>query len=343
MQAAGAIRPDEWEQWKVERWNNAHNELDTYPMLNTLLNGFRHFRQVDVVENVFFNACCFRSPDLLRFEEFLSMFAVFIGDAMPTLERRARSNDLDSSGSVMTEGLLMHQFALRFGPSSIEVWPRLSNGKFADLRLQHRRKSIYYEATALGIGLFEEKLKLVYSVLSQIYSSYLPPGMSAWIYIDPSKLPLNDTKQLDVNMAISRTNSWMEKLGVFGLLQSTSSASFHIDFRQSYPFFLGKFIEFPIDDCPVISVSITPDITGLAHVASMETFPSAGSVLGGKAFVNHIERKIREEIRSGQREGDQPKYSGRKGIPLAVPSIPQRKFDQDSRLWSHRYFDSGYN
>src|SRR2546427_8636002 len=100
MQAAGAIRPSEWEQWKVDRWNTARNELDTYPLLKNLLNGFQQFRQMDIVENVFFNACCFRSAELRRFEEFLSMFARTLGNKVATLERRARSNDLDNSASI---------------------------------------------------------------------------------------------------------------------------------------------------------------------------------------------------------------------------------------------------
>src|SRR5438552_9983114 len=155
MQAAGAIRPDEWEEWKVDRWNNARHELEYYPLLNNLLNGFQDFKQVDTVENAFFTACCFRSPELGRFEGFLSMFAGTLRKEAATLEIRARSNDLDESGSVMTEGLLMYQFGLRFGPSNVKAWPKLTNGKFADLRLQLDRKLIYYEATALGTGKFE--------------------------------------------------------------------------------------------------------------------------------------------------------------------------------------------
>jgi hypothetical protein len=306
MQAAGAIRPDEWEEWKVKRWNTARDELDNYPLLENLLNGFQQFRQTDMVENVFFNACCFRSLELRRFEEFLSMFEGTLGDEMVTLERRARSNDLDGSASVMTEGLLIHQFALRFGPSNVFVWPKLSNGKFADLRLQRGRKSVYYEATALGTGMFEEKLRTVYSILSQSVSSYLVPRRSAWFSIDTSKLPLNDAKQLDVNMAISQVHSWLDKLGILRLLQSNSRPSVHTDFRQSYPFVFGKFIDFSIEDCPIVSLSITPDTTGMAHFTTLETFPSSGSKLGGKAFVNHIERKIREELRSAQREEERP-------------------------------------
>src|SRR5438309_3818481 len=306
MQAAGSIRPDEWEQWKIERWDTAGSELENYPLLKSLFNGFQEFRQMDVVENVFFNACCFRSSELRKFEEFLSMFARTGSDEVAALEGRIRSNDLDNSASVMTEGLLMHQFGSRFGPSNVIPWPKLSNGKFADLMLRRSGESIYYEATALGTGMFEEKLRIVYSILSQTVSSYLLPGKSAWFSVDPSKLPLNERKQLDVNRAISLTHSWLEKLKIFRLLQSTSKGSVHIHLRQSYPFLLGEFIDFSIDDCPIISMSITPDTTGLAHFTSLETFPSFGSMLGGKAFVNHIEKKIREKLGSGQRERDQP-------------------------------------
>jgi len=163
---------DVLQEWFLENLKVARAVLAEYPLLNSIFQNFKDYERKNYridTKNMVLLLCLPETPKdesierLTAIENAIKRFDILhMTKAMKNdcLAKLTSDNYIDSSTKV-TELEIAYTMANRFGDSSVEIFPELTNGKISDVLLRLNGKEIYFEVDNLGERLFELKIKKI--------------------------------------------------------------------------------------------------------------------------------------------------------------------------------------
>jgi hypothetical protein len=319
------------------RIRDAKATLDKLPILKTLTDEFNSLLTSRRIDNVIFWKCAWaesginRQPDIgalaevTKIEEWLRQLDVL---QWPRAKKDAivakiQSNTIEMSLAGYTEITVAGRLADKFGVSSIEYEPALSQGRFGDVKLDLDGRLIYFEITALNARETERKFSEIFTQLAEYIWARVNRGLCIHIEIDTGVLPVSEGA-IDVAASVglitdfitasNLVSIFVDGFSLHGLkyfsqldaaqslydqklmLQHYSTELFEKIETEPFRSFATSVTPRAFVNCPVVYFWCVPGKNGVVEVAEQEIFPSAVASLEHQAFLRHVVRKLKEEL-----------------------------------------------
>ena len=148
----------------------ARNNLNDYPILQKFANNFAFIPTIPYgkIRNIFFWLASARfSPSrsiLVRFESCLKQLNVegWSQSKKNELKAKITANREDANWAVLTEVQIAAYLTEKFGNARAKYAPTLPNGKKCDASALINRRVVFFEVTAVNVGLVEDVLKRIF-------------------------------------------------------------------------------------------------------------------------------------------------------------------------------------
>ena len=239
---------------------------------------------------------------------------------------KLQSNTLSDSMAGYTEMIVAGHFANKFGCNLVEYEPPLASGGLSDIRLDHDGQPIYIEVTALNTGETERKFGEIFNQVAEYVWSRMHKENIVHIDIDTGVLPSNEGIEVDASVkaiinfvkTVNLVSLFEDKFSLHGLkylaqlgadktlydwkpvLQPYSTELYENSEIEPVHSFLKTVTGRQFVNCPIASFWCIPAKQRAVEVADQEISPSAVSSLERDAFLNHVERRLKEELNQVQ-------------------------------------------
>lgn len=307
------------------------------PILKILVNDFKSIAGFERIYNMIFWKCAWAGGDppdnisateLNRLEDSLRKLDVL---KLPQKKKdriaaKLQSNTLSDSMAGYTEMIVAGHFANKFGCNLVEYEPPLASGGLSDIRLDHDGQPIYIEVTALNTGETERKFGEIFNQVAEYVWSRMHKENIVHIDIDTGVLPSNEGIEVDASVkaiinfvkTVNLVSLFEDKFSLHGLkylaqlgadktlydwkpvLQPYSTELYENSEIEPVHSFLKTVTGRQFVNCPIASFWCIPAKQRAVEVADQEISPSAVSSLERDAFLNHVERRLKEELNQVQ-------------------------------------------
>jgi len=317
----------------------AKSALNKLSILKILVDDFSALEESKTIDNLIFWQCASADgdhPDRLSMAE-LAKLELYLRklDILNWPQRKKdnitaklQSNTLSGSMAGYTEVTIAGYLADRFGSNLVEYEPPLASGGFSDIRLTQGAQPIYIEVTALNTGETERKFGEIFNQVARYIWSQMNEETIVRIEIDTGVLPSDDVG-IDVGSSVSMIIHFLKTTNMISLFDGRLSIHglrylaqlgpdktlydwkpildrYSVELSENSELepthsFLKSVSGKQFVNCPVASFwSIPSRKDRIVEVAGQEISPSPVSSLERVAFLNHVERKLKEELNQMQ-------------------------------------------
>lgn len=333
---AGEEAYSEYLRGRVKEAKAALNKL---PILRILVNDFKSIEGVKIIDNVVFWKCAWAGgnpPDRLSIDELDGLEETLRKLDIPNwspkkkgrIAAKLQSNTLSGSMAGYTEMTIAGHLANKFGSNVVEYEPPLASGGLSDIRLNHGGQQVYIEATALNTGETERKFGEIFSKVAEYVWPQMSKEVIVRIEIDTGVLP-NNEEGIDVDSSVKMLTDFLKatnivslfdgKLSIHGLkylaqlgpdktlydwktiLDRYSVELYENSELEPAHSFLKSVLGKQFANCPIASFwSIPSKKDRIVEVADQEISPSSVSSMERQAFLNRVDKKLKEELKQMQ-------------------------------------------
>lgn len=335
------------DEWLDSRFVQVQAHLKKFEELRSLVEDFECFRGADPVKNVLFHLCLNKSVELAVFETFLREFKSRQWSArrLNDFRGRATNNSWEESESALMEAVVTVYQGAKVDPDQIEPSPEVSGGGRCDIRVTSFGRPVFFELTALGARLFEQKLEAVFLQIADELVHQLGEKRVVKLEVDAARLPLDAEHHLDVDASITMVEGCISRLHLLDLFNSSLSPvtvdigdiailpdkektvneinelemfpgnsrlkvfdPILADLMVSKPFRAWSRTVTPrlALDCPIAYFTTGDARWPLVEVSAQLSFPSASGRYEQVAFLSHLKRSLKQKLGGGQLQPGAP-------------------------------------
>lgn len=313
--------------------------LNKLPTLKILVNDFESIEGAKRIENVIFWKCAWAGgspPDSLSIdelkvlEETLKQLDILNWPSKKKggITAKLRSNTLNDSMAGFTEMTMAGHVMRKFGRSAIEYEPPLVQGGLSDFKVRHDDRQVYIEVTALNTGETDRKFREIFTQVAEFVWSQLRKEIVVHIDVDTEVLP-NDERGIDVDSSVKMIADFLKttnivslfdgKLSIHGLKYLTQLGPdktlyewktildrYSVELYENSELepvhsFLKSVSGIQFANCPIASFWSTPSKKErVIDVADLEITPSPVSLIEKTAFLDRVEKKLKDELKQMQ-------------------------------------------
>jgi hypothetical protein len=313
--------------------------LNKLPILKILVNDFKSIEGAKRIENVIFWKCAWAGdspPDnisigeLDALEETLKQLDLLNWPSKKKsgITAKLRSNTLNDSMAGFTEMTIAGHLMRKFGSSTVEYEPPLVQGGLSDFKVRHDDRQVYIEVTALNTGETDRKFREVFSQVAEYVWSQLRKEIVVHIDVDTEVLP-NNEKGIDVDSSVKMITDFLKttnmvslfdgKLSIHGLKYLTQLGPdktlyewkpildrYSVELYENSELepthsFLKSVSGKQFANCPIASFWSAPAKKDrVIDVADLEITPSPISLIEKNAFLDRVQKKLKEELKQMQ-------------------------------------------
>lgn len=218
------------QQWFLkEILPKAREVLSKFNTLDEWFSSFKGYenKEYKQANNIVFRMCMPLKGDislniikrLSELEETLSMFNVrsWPREKLNSLRNRLCSDDYYQSLSAYSELVIAKRLADKFGKDKVEIYPRLSTGKFSDILVKLETKNVYLEVGNLGESLPEKKIQEIVDEAAKYLGEKLKNPCYFRVTIDTAELVFDQNGYIDVKESIRKIISEIDRLCLYKL------------------------------------------------------------------------------------------------------------------------------
>lgn len=210
------------------------NNLNDYPILQKFANKFAFIPTIPYkkVRNIFFWLASDRfAPSraiLVSFENCLKQLNVegWSQSKKNELKTRITANREDANWAVLTEVQIAAYLTGKFGNARVKYAPTLPNGKKCDASALINRRVIFFEVTAVNVGLVEDVLKCIFDKAGLEIYQKMSANAHLRLEVDTSRL-IKTNGDFDVQKCKEQLVSSYKDLAIESLL--TASGNIVVD------------------------------------------------------------------------------------------------------------------
>lgn len=342
---------DVLQEWFLEKLPIARAVLSKYPLFDALFENFKNYegKRYREAKNMVLHLCLptvgSEDPDkesiirLHTLEEALKEFNVM------NLEKCKRENflskltscDYIQSLSAVTELEIAYQMVDKFGKSSVDIFPELSNGKVSDVLLRYDGEEIYFEVGNLGESLPQSKIQEILTSAAKHLGEKTEKMGYIGMFVDTANFVFDKSGRLDVSESLNKLKSEIDILaldklvGYEGIISlknfawSANNRELLERIRGSIPSFAPdqtKLLEDPnvqrwlacFDNTALGKIELIVSLIygglrksgTLIEVKTRDFFPSKATIADRDSFLNHIVRHVEYQLDEGQIETGKP-------------------------------------
>ena len=321
----------------------ARSVLRGFPTLNRLLDGFSSMTNLRALDtgNAIFWKCKWgygrrieELTELNRLEDNLRKLRVskWSSHRQRELLPRLRSHKGEQVASVLAEIEVGAYYNNRLGKGGVIFYP-LAPKKGPDLKVKLVRQSILFEITTVNTGIVESQIKVIYDAIAKEVFRRSRKRRTLKMEIESSRLVRDHLEHIDVNGSVRKIAEFMDRVGLWSLLDSIDSLDLlslsripsnntlyeSKDMLADYsPEFLGSLKRTevaafakrvkPLDlaESPIVNLYSWKAKKRMVEVSSKMQYPSESSVAEQGSFLDRLARSIRCKTQGGQLQTGHP-------------------------------------
>ena len=340
---------DPLQDWYIQNLPDARTALSKFPILNGIFDGLKGYesKHHSVRQNVFIDGVFpeikgwIKTQAITLLEEIenaLSQlnYCKWNSKEQRKLVERITTENPHQSLSVFTELLIANRMIKRIGISNINFHPNVDNENESDLEVIINGTSINCEITNLATGLAEQKIKQIFSALTEYLGTKINRRKYGFrLHINTFELCRDHEEKIDVETSIRLLKAEIDRLQLEHLEGYEGYFTFDridwllkhqgntwdgsldmidreiIDNLNTPP--LSKWIPLVQHELsknsPIVAIDggfFAKDSKPLIEIHSDDHYPSRSGEAEKQSFLNHIIRRIDEKIKHGQLISDVP-------------------------------------
>lgn len=332
--------PGSSDEWYRRGFAKAKEVIGAYPLLNELTGGFSSIpgeTEDETANFVLRNSFPYVTDEvfpeqiatLKTFEDALESIGVLKMGERKLRELKARINDdrYDVGLSVFTELTVAKRLMDIHGGSSIEVFPELTNGKFADILYHAGGEDVYIEVGNLSEGRSDEIIQRILNEGAKYAGERMRDDVYLRLEIDTAKLVF-DGETIDESASVTKLKQEIDALAPEELrefrgridlaemkvilnsadqfaknpyLTGSVSAQFKAATSHALLDWVSKTHITEVTGDSMLKAVSTQGCRGLlVECHTINFYPSVSSTAVLTSFTNHLVRHIKEQVASDQ-------------------------------------------
>jgi len=325
----------------------ARKVLSNFNILNELFSSFKGYenKKYKQANNVVLHMCLpnvwggHRPEDIKQLNELekaLSMFKVlnWKSKRLNHLKSRLCSDNYYTSLSAYTELVIAKWLASKFGKDKVEIYPRLSTGKFSDILVKLGAKKVYLEVGNLGESLPEKKIQRIVDEAAKYLGKKLKKLCYLKVIIDTAELAFDENGHIDEEGSIRKITSEIDRLCLEMLESFEGSvrleefadilsnielykeiASFNYTFQKYMKLLEKPCVKRWVNSCKnqiaqgsklIKYIHGYKSETLLVEIHTEHIYPSPAAEAELNSIINHVTRHIKDQLKKQQLQPNSP-------------------------------------